>query len=136
MNSFLYSGDNPALRKYSIVMIGLAVFFLAPLFAEHMWHAGLVWEDGRNNESMPAMLKAMYVSLSICLIWGAKDPLKNAIIIDYSMVSSMIHGLVMLYYAIVLDWERMHLLGDVPMLIFVAIWLYFYHPRKISGASE
>lgn len=127
----IYNGDNAALRRYSIFMIVLAIFFLAPLVAEHLWHAGMVWQDGRTNESVPSMLKAMYLALSICLAWGARDPVKNAIIIDYVIVSSLLHGLVMLYYALVLEWERAHLWGDVPMLLIVAIALMFYHPRRI-----
>lgn len=128
----LYQGDNKALRTYSIVMIALAIFFLAPLFADHLWKAGLVWQDNRTNESIPSMLKAMYLALSICLVWGAREPLKNAIIIDYVIVSSWLHGLVMLYYAIVLHWERAHLLGDVPMLLIIAVVLMFYHPRRLA----
>lgn len=128
----LYQGENRALRKYSIVMILLAVFFLGPLFAEYIWKAGLIWEDGRTNESMPSMLKAMYLALSICLVMAAREPLKNAVIIDYVIVSSLLHGLVMLYYAIVLEWERAHLWGDVPMLLLIAAWLTFYHPRRLA----
>ena len=128
----VYNGDNPKLRKYSIFMLFLAVFFLAPLVAEHTWEAGMVWQDGRTNESIPSMLKAMYLALSICLVWGARDPLRNAIIIDYVIVSSLLHGLVMLYYAVVLEWERAHLLGDVPMLLVIAVALMFYHPRRIA----
>tara|TARA_R110001592_G_scaffold240929_2_gene501238 strand:- start:61850 stop:62242 length:393 start_codon:yes stop_codon:yes gene_type:complete len=128
----IYRGDNAALRRYSLFMIFLAIFFLAPLVAEYTWRAGMVWQDGRTNESVPSMLKAMYLALSICLVWGARDPLKNAIIIDYVIVSSLLHGLVMLYYALVLDWERAHLWGDVPMLLVIAIALTFYHPRRIG----
>lgn len=128
----LYQGENKAVRKYSIFMIILAIFFLAPLFAEYVWKAGMVWEDGRTNESIPSMLKAMYVALSICLVWGARDPIKNAIIIDYVIVSSLLHGLVMLYYAMVLEWEHAHLWGDVPMLLIIGAVLLFYHPRRIA----
>ena len=127
----LYNGDNKAIRRYSIAMIGLAIFFLGPLFAEHMWEAGMVWQDGRTNESIPSMLKAMYLALSICLVMAAKDPVKNAAIIDYSVISSLLHGLVMLYYAIVLEWERAHLWGDVPMLLIVAAIFFVYHPRRL-----
>lgn len=127
----LYKGDNKRIRTYSIFMIILALFFLMPLVAEHTWEAGLVWQDGRTNESIPMMLKAMYLSLSICLVMGAKDPVKNAIIIDYSMISSLIHGVVMLYYSVVLEWEHAHLYGDVLMLLVVAVFLFFYHPRKL-----
>ncbi|PCI52493.1 MAG: hypothetical protein COB36_14960 [Alphaproteobacteria bacterium] len=128
----LYKGDDKRLRTYSIFMIILAIFFLMPLVAEHTWEAGMVWQDGRTNESIPMMLKAMYLSLSICLVMGAKDPVRNAIIIDYSIISSLIHGLVMLYYSIILEWERAHLYGDVLLLLVTAAFLFFYHPRKIS----
>lgn len=128
----LYKGDNPTWRRYSIAMVALAVFFLAPLFAEQIWEAGMVWQDGRTNESVPSMLVAMYVALSICLVMAAKDPLGNAIIIDYVIVSSWIHGLVMAYFATILEWEHTHLIGDVPMLIVVAIVFMIYHPRRLA----
>ncbi|MFC7050007.1 DUF6632 domain-containing protein [Emcibacter nanhaiensis] len=131
----LYNGPDKRLRRYSIFMVVLAIFFLAPLVAEHTWEAGMVWQDGRTNESVPMMLKAMYLSLSICVFMGAKDPVRNAIIIDYSMISSLIHGLVMLYYSIILEWERTHLYGDVLMLLVLAVVLFFYHPRKIARSS-
>lgn len=128
----IYNGPNRKLRTYAWFMIALAIFFLSPLVAEYLWPAGLVWEDGRTNDAIPWMLKAMYIALSICLVLGARDPAGNSIIIDYAMISSLIHGIVMLVYAVILHHEHAHLYGDVPLLIITAILLFFYHPRKIA----
>ena len=127
----LYKGENKSIRRYSIAMVALAIFFLGPLFAEHMWEAGMVWQDGRNNESIPSMLKAMYLALSICLLMSAKDPVKSGPLIDYVVISSLLHGLVMAYFGVVLTWEHAHLWGDVPMLLITAVIFYFYHPRRL-----
>ena len=129
----LYNGPEKRLRTYSWFMIFMAAFFLTPLAAELIWPAGLVWQDGRTNESVPWMLKAMYISLAICMVMGAKDPVRNVIIIDYAMISSIVHGLVMLWFAVKLHHEHAHLWGDVPMLLILAIVLFFYNPRRIVG---
>ncbi len=128
----LYNGPEKWARTYSRFMVFLAIFFLIPLVAEMIWPAGLIWSDGRSNESVPSMLKAMYVALSICIVMGARDPLRNAIIIDYTIISSIIHGLVMLWFALELHHEHAHLYGDVPLLLIAAAGLSFYHPRRLA----
>lgn len=130
-----YNGPDARMRTYSRFMIFLALFFLTPLVAEFIWPEGLVWQDGRTNESIPWMLKAMYISLSICIVMGARDPLHNAIIIDYAIVSSIIHGLVMLWFALILEHEHAHLWGDVPLLLIVGAGLFFYHPRRLASPT-
>ena len=62
----------------------------------------------------------MYIALGICFIVAAKDPLGNAIIIDFTIISSVLHGLVMLYYSFALEGEHLHLAGDVPLLFVLA----------------
>ena len=136
MPRILYDGPNKKIQVYSKFMIVLAIFFLMPLAAELIWPAGLVWDDGRTNDSIPWMLKAMYIALSICIFLGAKDPVKNEIIIDYAIISSVIHGSVMLYYAVILHHEHAHLYGDVPLLLIIAIILYFYHPRRLEKSAQ
>lgn len=83
------------------------------------------------------MLYMMYVALGICLMMAAKDPLHNAIIIDYTVISSFLHGGYMLYAAIDMwDTEHLHLVGDVPMLLTMAVVLSIYHPRRLARSES
>jgi hypothetical protein len=81
------------------------------------------------------MIVAIYVSLGICLIMGARDPLRNAIIIDFTIISSILHAGVMTYDAIAQPGEMTHLVGDIPILVGTAIIFLVFHPRRLARAS-
>jgi len=132
----LYQGDNESLKKYSIVMVvfGVSLFGL-PIFLELLPDL-FRWHEPAVNMADERMIVSMYYALGICFLMGAKDPVRNSIIIDYTIISSVLHGLVMAYYAMfVLETEMAHMWGDVPFLFAVAIFFFFYHPRKIARAS-
>ena len=51
--------------------------------------------------------------------------------VDFTVWSSMVHGLIMAGQAVIDPTECGHLLGDVPALILVAIVMGFLAPRKV-----
>jgi hypothetical protein len=95
----LYQGDNESLKKYSIVMVvfGVSLFGL-PIFLELLPDL-FRWHEPAVNMADERMIVSMYYALGICFLMGAKDPVRNSIIIDYTIISSVLHGLVMAYYA-------------------------------------
>jgi hydrogenase/urease accessory protein HupE len=124
---------NPAIDRLgkAMVIIGLAFIILTPL-GFHIWPGGFRWTHPSPHPAYERMIAAIYISLGICLILAAKDPLKNAIIIDFTIISSILHGLVMLYDSFAQDGEMMHLAGDVPLLLGLAIVLIIYHPKRLA----
>lgn len=79
------------------------------------------------------MIMGMYIVLGVFLIRAAKDPLKHASLIWFTVWSSLVHGGIMLVQAIVDETERANLLGDVSALFLVAIVLWYLMPKKTQG---
>lgn len=131
----LYQGDNAAMRTYSIVMIGFgASLFGLPMVVELLPDL-FRWHEPAVNMADERMIMAMYYALGVCFLMGAKDPVRNAIIIDYTIISSVLHAGVMAYYALTLETEMPHMWGDIPFLFAIAIGFFFYHPRRVARAS-
>ena len=131
----LYQGDNAALRKFSLVMVLFgASFFGFPVIIE-LLPAQFRWFNPAVNMADEHMILSMYYAMGICFIMAAKDPVRNAIIIDYAIISSILHATVMLYYALALEGETPHLYGDVPFLYAIAIGFMKFHPRRLARAS-
>lgn len=129
----LYAGDNAKLRTYSIVMVAFGVsLFGLPVFIELLPDL-FRWHEPAVNMADERMIVSMYYALGICFIMGAKDPVRSSILIDYTIISSILHATVMAYYAMTLETEMAHMWGDVPFLYVVAIFFFFYHPRKIAS---
>lgn len=130
----LYEGENAKLRTYSIVMVvfGASLFGL-PVVVEILPDL-FRWHEPAVNMADEHMIVSMFYAIGICFIMGAKDPVKNAIIIDYLIISSILHASVMAYYALTLETEMPHMWGDVPLLYLFAIIFFFYHPRRIVRA--
>jgi hypothetical protein len=131
----LYQGDNAKLRTYSIVMVAFgASLFGLPAVVELLPDL-FRWHEPAVNLADERMIVSMYYALGICFIVGAKDPVGNAIIIDYAIISSVLHGLVMTYYALTLETEMAHLWGDIPFLFAIAIFFAVYNPRKVARSN-
>jgi hypothetical protein len=81
------------------------------------------------------MIIAIYVSLGICLIPAALDPPRHVLLIDFTILSSLLHGAVMTYDAIAQEHEMTHLIGDVPLLFVLAGVLIWLHPRWLRAAT-
>lgn len=112
--------------RIAMVVTGLSTAALIP-FAFDLWPAGFRWSHPAPHPAYERMIVAIYVSLGICLARGARNPIKNVIILDFTILSSVLHGAVMTYDSFAQEHEMMHLLGDVPLLFGVAalfIWLY------------
>ena len=75
------------------------------------------------------MIVAIYIALGICLIPAALDPERHALLIDFTILSSLLHGAVMTYDAFAQEHEMTHLIGDVPLLFVLAGVLIWLHPR-------
>ena len=76
------------------------------------------------------MLVAMFVAYGILLIRGANDPRRNVALFDVGILSSVLHGLVMVPQAFYYPNERAHLWSDVPLLFAMAVVLWVWYPER------
>jgi hydrogenase/urease accessory protein HupE len=132
-----YRGENVLLRRLSIGMFitGLS-FVLTMPFITGILPRLFRWFTPMVNIADEKMIVSMYVALGISLMVAAKDPVRHAIIVDYTIISSILHGAVMFYYAIALwDQEWPHLVGDVPFLFLIAIVFMIFHPKRLARAG-
>jgi len=79
------------------------------------------------------MLAAMYVAFGILLIRGAKDPRRNVALFDFGILSSVLHGLVMVFQSFYYPNEHAHMWADVPVLFGMAIMMWYWYPDRKTG---
>ena len=80
------------------------------------------------------MLGALYVAYGILLIRGAKDPRRNIALFDFGILSSVLHGLVMVPQAFLYPNEHAHMWADVPVLFVMAAVLWVWYPERKGQA--
>ena len=121
------------LRTLSIVMIAVGVFLILGLpFAFDFWPAGFRWGHPMGHAAYERMIVAIYMALGICLIVAARDPARHAILIDFTILSSLLHGAVMTYDSFVQPGEHTHLVADIPLLFATAAVFAWLHPRRLA----
>ncbi|MDJ0864548.1 MAG: hypothetical protein QNK03_00470 [Myxococcota bacterium] len=122
-----------AMRRLSLCLVVLGVALIGGLpFAFDLWPAGFRWGHPHGHPAYERMIIAIYMALGVCLIFAARDPLRHAILIDFTILSSILHGGVMTYDAFAMEGELTHLVADVPLLFAVAALLTVYHPRRLA----
>ena len=131
----LYQGSIPAMRQLSISLVVLGVSFLALPILVELLPSLFRWSNPSVNMADEHMIVSIYYALAICFFIAAKDPLRHEIIINFTIISSILHGTVMAYYALILEGEMAHMLGDVPFMFALAIGFIIYHPRRIARAA-
>jgi len=120
--------DDTRLRGLRIVLVAaglVCVFGFYPLTV--LWPSG--WTSGEGHSHYLMMIVGLYATLGVFLLLAARDPLGHASLIWFTVWSSVVHALIMAGQAITDPHERGHLLGDVPVLIVVAVALAALMPR-------
>ncbi len=113
-----------------IFLLATAAFLIVGLpFMFDLWPSGFRWAHPSPNPADERMIVAIYIALGICLIPAALDPERHALLIDFTILSSLLHGAVMTYDAFAQEHEMTHLIGDVPLLFVLAGVLIWLHPR-------
>lgn len=118
-----------------VVLFATAAFFIAVLpFMFDLWPAGFRWAHPAQHPAYERMIIALYFSLGICLIPTALAPERHVMLIDFTILSSLLHGAVMTYDSFAQEHEMMHLVGDVPALFALAAILIWLHPRPLLAS--
>lgn len=108
--------------------MGLANIFLHPIlpwFLPHMFF----WTP--RNIPYEFMIGGIYIAWGIVMIAASKEPLKNKLFIDFTILGNLFHALVMIFFGIIE--QPMHLYGDV--LWISALWVVplVYYPWGIKN---
>ncbi len=110
---------NASLLKVSLIAFGAVFCLVYPLSI--VWPSGWSWHAGPPMASHYfMMIVGVYFTLGIFLIRAAKDPAANASLIWFTIVSSVVHALVMAVQALGDPAQGGHLVGDVPALLIAA----------------
>ena len=118
-----------------VVLLATAAFLILLLpFMFDLWPAGFRWAHPAHHDPYERMIIAIYASLGLCLIPTALNPERHVMLIDFTIISSLLHGAVMTYAAFVQEHEMTHLVGDVPILFILAGVLIWLHPRRWHAA--
>jgi Ni,Fe-hydrogenase I cytochrome b subunit len=79
------------------------------------------------------MVAAMYVSYGFLMVKGARNPLRNVALFDYGIVSSIVHGGIMIPMAFYYPNEHAHLWADIPFAFALVVMLLKWHPKKVES---
>ncbi len=124
-------------RWLKIVLLATAAFLMFGLpFLFDLWPGGFRWAHPSEHPAYERMIIAIYFALGVCLVPAALDPQRHAILIDFTILSSLLHGAVMTYDAFAQEHEMTHLVGDVPLLFVLAVVLLWLHPRWWRGSGS
>jgi hypothetical protein len=126
--------DRNKLLSAALVVFGAAVCLVYPLAM--LWPSGWAWHEGSPAASdYFLMIVGVYATLGIFMIRAAKDPAANASLIWFVVWSSVVHAGVMAWEAMRNPMMQGHLIGDVPILLFVAIVLGLSMSRAGTRAT-
>jgi hypothetical protein len=128
--------DDSKGKLLKIVLLATAAFLMFVLpFMFDLWPAGFRWAHPAMHPAYERMIIAIYFALGVCLVPTALAPERHVILIDFTILSSLLHGAVMTYDSFAQEHEGMHMVGDVPVLFVLAAVLLWLHPRwrKTAG---
>ena len=79
------------------------------------------------------MIVGVYAVLGIFMFIAARDPMAHLSLIWFTAISTLVHGVIMLFQAISDPTEADNLVGDVPALIVLGIILIVVTPKKLKA---
>src|ERR1043166_3177506 len=98
----------------AMIAMGIGMLILYPknlLIGQDGW----VWDYPTRHVAFEHMLVAVYATLGVLLIWGARDPVRYARLVNFAITPGALQASVMLIDAIKLPGMHnpLHLRGDV-----------------------
>jgi len=92
------------------------------------WHAGFGW--GTTYSDLLPMIIGLYFVLGVFLVIASRDPLRHRSLIWFTVWSSVVHAAIMAVQTIGKPAERGHWIGDIPVLLIVAVMLSALLPSE------
>jgi cytochrome c biogenesis factor len=119
--------DRSTLLKLALIVFGAAFCLIYPLAM--FWPSGWAWHVGAPYESdYFMMIVGVYATLGVFLILASRDPAAHRSLIQFTIVSSLVHAGIMAAQSFKMPEHMGHLYGDVAALLLVAIVLSLLLP--------
>ena len=110
------------LLQIALIAFGIVFCLVYPLAI--IWPSGWAWHDGPPVASHYfMMIVGLYATLGLFLIRASRDPSAHRSLIEFTILSSVVHALIMTVQSYSPGGHLGHMLGDVPALLLVAVVL-------------
>ena len=122
--------NNLSVLSNTLRIFGLAFIFIIPIMKLDLF-GGWAWSPAQWEYEL--MIQGIYMTLGIMMIISAKNPVKNSMFIWFVVWSSVVHAVIMAYQAAIAADEMGHFVGDIPVLIILALLLGFSLKKAEDG---
>ena len=122
--------NNLSILSNTLRIFGLAFIFIIPIMKLDLF-GGWAWSPAQWEYEL--MIQGIYMTLGIMMIISAKNPAKNSMFIWFVVWSSVVHAVIMAYQAAISADEMGHFIGDIPVLIILALLLGFNLKKAEDG---
>ena len=90
--------NNLSILKITLRIFGVAFILIVPMMKLDPL-GGWAWSPGQWEYEM--MIQGVYMTLGVMMLIAANDPLKNPLFVWFVVWSSLVHGGIMAYQAII-----------------------------------
>ena len=122
--------NNLSILSNTLRIFGLAFIFIIPIMKLDLF-GGWAWSPAQWEYEL--MIQGIYMTLGIMMIISAKNPVKNSMFIWFVVWSSVVHAVSMAYQAAIAADEMGHFVGDIPVLIILAMLLGYSLKKAEEG---
>ena len=122
--------NNLSILSNTLRIFGLAFVFIIPIMKLDLF-GGWAWSPAQWEYEL--MIQGIYMTLGTMMIISAKNPVKNSMFIWFVVWSSVVHAVIMAYQAAIAADEMGHFIGDIPVLIILALLLGYSLKKAEEG---
>ena len=122
--------NNLSVLSNTLRIFGLAFIFIIPIMKLDLF-GGWAWSPAQWEYEL--MIQGIYMTLGIMMIISAKNPVRNSMFIWFVVWSSVVHAVIMAYQAAIAADEMGHFIGDIPVLIILALLLGYSLKKAEEG---
>lgn len=114
--------STPSLTALRAALVTVGVVALVGVYPLMLWWpAGFRWDPPQPEYDQ--MIVAIYATLGLFLLRAVREPLRHLSLIWFAVWSSVAHAGIMAVHAWRSDEERTHFVGDISLLLIVAVVL-------------
>ena len=124
--------NNLSILSNTLRIFGLAFIFIIPIMKLDLF-GGWAWSPAQWEYEL--MIQGIYMTLGIMMIISAKNPVGNSMFIWFVVWSSVVHAVIMAYQAAIAADEMGHFIGDIPVLIILALLLGYSLKKAEEGVD-
>ena len=124
--------NNLSVLSNTLRISGLAFIFIIPIMKLDLF-GGWAWSPAQWEYEL--MIQGIYMTLGIMMIISAKNPVRNSMFIWFVVWSSVVHAVIMAYQAAIAADEMGHFIGDIPVLIILALLLGYSLKKAEEGVD-